>query len=81
MFTLFVGFKGNFEPGFDFHIDHLSWKKLPDDVFESFGGRLAAKEKRRNMGYTPKPATIPCNNKTSTETAEVNSHIARSHCK
>lgn len=48
------GYKGAYVDGLDFYVEHLTWRKLPEEVFDSFGSKEAAKAKRQEMGYAPK---------------------------
>lgn len=51
------GFKGVRAEGLDFYAEHCTWKKLPVEVFDAFGGKEAAKAKRVEMGYGGKKST------------------------
>jgi poly(A) polymerase len=48
--------KGVRPEGLDFVVEHVTWKKLPKEVWESFGGKEAAKAKRASMGFGVKKA-------------------------
>ena len=45
------GYQGERAEGLDFYVEHLSWKKLPKEVFEIYGGFEAAKALREENGY------------------------------
>ena len=45
------GYKGERVEGLDFYVEHLTWKKLPKEVFEVYGGFEMAKEMREEMGF------------------------------
>jgi hypothetical protein len=45
------GYKGERVEGLDFYVEHLTWKKLPKEVFESYGGFEEAKKLRDEAGY------------------------------
>ena len=45
------GYKGNRVDGLDFYIEHMTWKRLPKDVFKPLGGFDAAKVLRQERGY------------------------------
>lgn len=50
------GFRGERVEGLDFYVEHLTWRRLPKEVFETLGGFDAAKAKRQEMGYGAAPA-------------------------
>lgn len=50
------GYRGHRAEGLDFYIEHVSWKRLPRDVFAPFGGFEAAKALRQERGYGVKKA-------------------------
>ena len=43
------GYKGVRFEGIDFFVEHMAWRKLPKEVFESTGGRDAAKARRQAL--------------------------------
>jgi hypothetical protein len=45
------GYKGERVEGLDFYVEHLTWKKLPKEVFESYGGFEESKKLREEAGY------------------------------
>lgn len=45
------GYKGERVEGLDFYVEHLTWKKLPKEVFEVYGGYEEAKKMREEMGF------------------------------
>lgn len=45
------GYRGEKVEGLDFYVEHVSWKRLPKEVFEVYGGYSAAKEMRAAMGF------------------------------
>jgi hypothetical protein len=52
------GYKGERVEGLDFFVEHLSWKKLPKEVFEVYGGFDAAKVLREELGFNQKPENL-----------------------
>ena len=40
------GYRGARKEGLDFFVEHMTWKRLPQSVYDSMGGREAAKAKR-----------------------------------
>ena len=45
------GYKGERVEGLDFFVEHLTWKKLPKEVFECYGGYEQAKQMREELGF------------------------------
>jgi hypothetical protein len=43
------GYKGFRFEGIDFFVEHMEWRKLPKEIFETTGGRDAAKAKRQAL--------------------------------
>jgi hypothetical protein len=53
------GYRGHRAEGLDFYIEHVTWKRLPRDLFAPFGGFDSAKELREKRGYgVKKPKEI-----------------------
>jgi hypothetical protein len=53
------GYRGHRAEGLDFYIEHVTWKRLPRDLFAPFGGFDTAKELREKRGYgVKKPKEI-----------------------
>lgn len=50
-------YTGDMEEGMDFTVEHLPWKKLPGEVFESIGGKSCAKMLRDLKKSEIHPAT------------------------
>lgn len=48
------GYRGQRAEGLDFYLEHMTWKRLPKDVFKNFGGYEAAKQLREERGYGAK---------------------------
>ena len=59
------GYKGPKKEGLDFFVEHLVWKQSPKELFETFGGRDAAKVRRQEIlvsqgkGKVQVPKDIP----------------------
>lgn len=49
------GYNGERVEGLDFYVEHLSWKKLPKEIFEPFGGYEAARALRKERGFRSNP--------------------------
>lgn len=45
------GYRGPRRDGLDFFVEHHPWKRLPAEVFESIGGKEAAKQLRISSGF------------------------------
>ena len=45
------GYRGARVDGLDFFVDHMTWKQLPRELFEAFGGYTMAKQLRLERGY------------------------------
>lgn len=45
------GFKGTRVEGLDFFVEHMTWKRLPKEVFEPLGGLAVAKATRLERGF------------------------------
>ena len=61
------GYRGNRVEGLDFYIEHMTWKRLPKELFEPLGGAVVAKALRLERGYGVAKAPKP----TETDTAAV----------
>jgi hypothetical protein len=46
---VFTGYRGPKKDGLDFFVEHIVWKQLPKELFETFGGRDAAKLRRQEI--------------------------------
>ena len=59
------GYNGPKKEGLDFFVEHVVWKQLPKELFETFGGRDAAKVRRQEIlvsqgkGKVQVPKEIP----------------------
>ena len=45
------GYRGSRIDGLDFFVEHMTWKQLPKELFESLGGYMIAKVLRKERGY------------------------------
>jgi hypothetical protein len=45
------GYRGSRVDGLDFFVEHMTWKQLPKELFESLGGYMIAKVLRKERGY------------------------------
>lgn len=68
------GYRGNRVEGLDFFVEHMTFKRLPKEVFDPLGGAVAAKALRVERGYgvTKKVVTEATELASSTAEGEVN---------
>eukprot|EP01035_Chromulina_nebulosa_P021743 gene21743-28138_t len=65
------GFKSSTKEGLEFFIEHYTWKRLPPEVFEPWGGKDFAKAKRHELGYgRKKSVTNELTNKNTNQPEE-----------
>ena len=67
------GYRGNRVEGLDFFVEHMTFKRLPKEVFDPLGGAVTAKALRVERGYgVTKKVITEATEQTSTAEGEVN---------